>query len=91
LPFRDILSFFKEEWAEETSNRVSHLSRLQNKDKLTVLRDMSNEAVSFYTRFMAVLAISPAGTRSAHAFFTGLIDLHTTAKRYRWKELVSDL
>ncbi|KAG6824686.1 hypothetical protein H0H92_006115 [Tricholoma furcatifolium] len=68
----DVLTFYKEEMAEEKHNYVSMTARVEKKSTHTVLAEVSREAIDAYSRASSILqAQSPAAYEMWRAFALG--------------------
>ncbi|EDR03562.1 uncharacterized protein LACBIDRAFT_331339 [Laccaria bicolor S238N-H82] len=85
----DVLSFYKEDSAGETVNRVSNLARCHGVSKMEVIHRLSQDAATCHSQVLRIL--SPH--RDAHTayanFSQGYIGFHASLARYRLNELFS--
>ncbi|KAF7373565.1 Terpenoid synthase [Mycena sanguinolenta] len=83
----DILSFYKEELAGETTNYVHFRSRTTSKPPKQVLAEMVREASNLHVRIAATLARHPEALAAWRTFENGFIAWHLSIKRYKLSEL----
>ncbi|KAH9840017.1 isoprenoid synthase domain-containing protein [Rhodofomes roseus] len=83
----DILSFYKEELAGETSNYMSDRARASGDSAQETLQKVIDETISIVERVRNILGEGPV--RDAwESFAKGYITFHTHNPRYRLKELI---
>ncbi|KZV99838.1 terpenoid synthase [Exidia glandulosa HHB12029] len=83
----DILSFYKEELAQDSANHVSTLSAAQGQTKADVLAGLVDTCVSAHERAQRLLAPYPEALQAYLAAAIGSIGFHVVNKRYRLHEL----
>ncbi|EIN06376.1 terpenoid synthase [Punctularia strigosozonata HHB-11173 SS5] len=83
----DILSFYKEELAGETVNRVSFLAAVHGISKNESLKRLVDEGVAAHERVQQILEAHQPALDAYLAFSHGYIGFHAGAKRYRLTEL----
>ena len=81
------LSFYKEELAGETVNRVSLLASCRGISKIQVLKEMSHDAGHSYHSVLSILDAHPEATLSYKKFAQGYVGFHAGLRRYRLDEL----
>ncbi|KAF9263189.1 terpenoid synthase [Marasmius fiardii PR-910] len=86
----DVLSFYKEELAEETINYIHNRSAAAGKPPIAVLTDVASEALAAYDRITAALQVmeSEDASHAWKTFVNGYVAFHMTQDRYRLKELL---
>ncbi|KAK8070249.1 hypothetical protein PG994_006865 [Apiospora phragmitis] len=83
----DVLSFYKEEVAGETTNYIHNRARCEQKDPLAVVRDVQQEVVACVQRVNAILEGRVPYLQAWKIHMTGHIAMHTVNPRYRLSEL----
>jgi len=83
----DILSFYKEEAAGETVNRVSWLAECHRISKTQALKDLVEEAIEKRKRILEILAPCKEAREAFLHFSRGYVGFHAGLKRYRLSEL----
>ncbi|KAF7350598.1 Terpenoid synthase [Mycena sanguinolenta] len=83
----DILSFYKEELAGETTNYVHVRSKTSLKTPKQVLVEMVHEVGNIHTRVAATLAGHPEALAAWTTFETGYIAWHLSIERYKLSQL----
>ncbi|KIL58153.1 hypothetical protein M378DRAFT_27705 [Amanita muscaria Koide BX008] len=83
----DILSFYKEELANESNNYISVKARSKGCTNLEALQMAVDKAVKAYEESVAVLEQSPDALEAFQQFCKGYVDFHLADKRYKNAEL----
>ena len=83
----DILSFYKEELAGETVNRVHLIAKCKGVPQAQVLKDLVDDAVNAHHRVLDILRPHTIAYESYLAFSQGYIGFHAGHQRYRLNEL----
>jgi hypothetical protein len=83
----DVLSFYKEELAGETVNRVSLLAAVNGSSKGEALMRLANEAGVAHMRAQQILCHSKPALDAYMAWSYGWVGFHAGTKRYRLDEL----
>ena len=83
----DVLSFYKEELAGETVNRISLLAACSGTTKMTAVRRVADEATEAYGRIYSILSAHKPAQQAFLKFSVGYVGFHTGLKRYRLDEL----
>lgn len=88
LASSDILSFYKEQIAGETSNRVSILATCEEASKHDILLRLVAAAAACHHRVLDILAPHPASLEAYVNFSRGYIAFHTSNPRYKLNDLL---
>jgi len=83
----DILSFYKEELAGETTNQISIVAVRSKTSKLDVFNALTETTVDIFESAVEILKGSPEACEAFKKFATGLVRFHTSVGRYRLAEL----
>ncbi|KAI9148888.1 Alpha-cuprenene synthase COP6 [Paramyrothecium foliicola] len=83
----DVISFYKELAAGEKENYVLMKAQTERIDMLTALQSMAEEGIHLYDRVMNNLKEAPEYRANFEAYAKGITQFHTSAPRYRMKEL----
>ncbi|KAK7057919.1 terpene synthase [Favolaschia claudopus] len=83
----DVLSFYKEELAGETTNYVQLSARIEQKHSHRVLVEMVQEVGELHDRIAATLQEDPTALQAWLTFEYGYIAWHLALKRYKLSEL----
>ncbi|KAK8115642.1 hypothetical protein PG984_012144 [Apiospora sp. TS-2023a] len=83
----DVLSFYKEEVAGETTNYIHNRARCERKTPLAVVREVQHEVVDCVRRVNAMLEGREPYCQAWKIHMTGHIAMHTVNPRYRLAEL----
>ncbi|KAH0831860.1 isoprenoid synthase domain-containing protein [Lanmaoa asiatica] len=83
----DVLSFYKEEQVGETTNQISMLAARTKKSKLETYDEMTEATIGIYKRIVKILEGSIDACEAFQHFTAGYICFHTSAARYRLKDL----
>ncbi|KAJ7867159.1 hypothetical protein B0H13DRAFT_1636256, partial [Mycena leptocephala] len=83
----DILSFYKEELAGETTNYVHSRAKTTLKHPKRVLVEMVREVGDLHVRIAATLEKHPEALAAWKSFEDGFIAFHLSMKRYKLSEL----
>jgi hypothetical protein len=83
----DVLSFYKEELAGETVNRVSLLAAVNGSSKSEALMRLANEAGVAHTRAQQILSNNQSALDAYIAWSHGWVGFHAGTTRYRLDEL----
>jgi hypothetical protein len=83
----DVLSFYKEELAGETVNRVSFLAAVHGISKNESLGRLVDDGVAAHERVQQILKSHKPALDAYLAFSHGYVGFHAGAKRYRLHEL----
>ncbi|KAF9492855.1 terpenoid synthase [Pleurotus eryngii] len=86
----DVLSFYKEECAKETCNRVSVLAQCNAITKYNVPQGLADEAASCHLRICDILSDDAESLNAYNQFAKGYIGFHTSSKRYKLNELLGN-
>ncbi|KAJ6510504.1 isoprenoid synthase domain-containing protein, partial [Mycena sanguinolenta] len=83
----DVLSFYKEELAGETTNHVNLRAQTTGQDPKRVLVEMVEEVRILHIRISASLAGQPEALAAWKAFEYGYIAWHLSVERYKLSQL----
>ena len=83
----DILSFYKEELAGETVNRISQLAVCRKISKERALNSLVSGAAGSHKRVFEILATHPGAHKAYASFSQGYIGFHAGLRRYKLDEL----
>ncbi|KAK8085795.1 hypothetical protein PG997_007066 [Apiospora hydei] len=83
----DVLSFYKEEIAGESTNYIHNRARCERKDPLAVVREVQQEVVDCVGRVNRILEGREPYLQAWQVHMTGHIAMHTVNPRYRLAEL----
>ncbi|KAK7943893.1 terpenoid synthase [Apiospora aurea] len=83
----DVLSFYKEEIADESTNYIHNRARRERKDPLAVVREVQQEVVDCVGRVNCILEGREPYLQAWRVHMTGHIAMHTVNPRYRLSEL----
>ncbi|KAG9315972.1 isoprenoid synthase domain-containing protein [Chiua virens] len=83
----DVLSFYKEERAGETTNQVSTLAARTRKSKLETYGDLTETTIGLYKRIVAILEGFPEACEAFKLYTGGYVRFHTSLQRYRLGDL----
>ncbi|KAM6496568.1 Isoprenoid synthase domain containing protein [Amanita muscaria] len=83
----DVLSFYKEELANESNNYISVKARSKGCTNLEALQMAVDQAVKAYEESVAVLEHSPDALEAFQQFCRGYVHFHIVDKRYKIAEL----
>ena len=87
LCFSDILSFYKEELAGETTNQISMVAARNKTSKLDALNALAETTMDIVENTIEILNESPEACEIFMKFVIGLVHFHTSVGRYRLAEL----
>ena len=88
IVFSDILSFYKEELAGETTNQISIMAAHNKTSKLDALNALVETTANIFENAVEILNGSPAACATFKKFAMGLVRFHIFAKkRYRLADL----
>lgn len=87
MTISDILSFYKEESAGETVNRIHLTAKCRGVQQSQVLQDIVNDAVVAHNNALSILKSNECAYQSYAAFSQGYVGFHAGLDRYRLKEL----
>ena len=82
-----MLSFYKEEQAGETVNRVSLLATCHQTSKLEALVGIADDAVAAHKRILEILSSQKEAYNSHVSFSQGVISFHRSFSRYKLDDL----
>ncbi|ROW02268.1 hypothetical protein VSDG_02391 [Cytospora chrysosperma] len=82
----DVLSFYKEELAEDKSNYISLRAGYAQKDSISALKDTIKDCVAGFRRASIVFEGRKDYAEAWHTFAMGYITFHLTNPRYRLAE-----
>ncbi|KAF8557707.1 terpenoid synthase [Imleria badia] len=83
----DVLSFYKEELAGETTNRISILAACNKSSKLDALDALVKTTSDGFESAVEILSACPEARETFKKFAAGLIRFHISVGRYRLAEL----
>ncbi|KAK8044072.1 terpenoid synthase [Apiospora rasikravindrae] len=83
----DVLSFYKEEVAGESTNYIHNRARCERKDPLTTVREVKQEVVDCVRRVNRILEGREPYWQAWKIHMTGHVAMHTVNPRYRLAEL----
>ncbi|KAF8882389.1 isoprenoid synthase domain-containing protein [Infundibulicybe gibba] len=83
----DVLSFYKEDLAGESVNRISNLSRCYETSKIEILQRLSQDAADCNSQVADILSPHPDAYKAYTRFSHGYIGFHASLVRYRLGEL----
>ncbi|KAI0670974.1 terpenoid synthase [Trametes maxima] len=83
----DILSFYKESLEGETDNYIHLRAAAEQKDPLTVLRELSEETLQSIYNVEALTSSDPQLNAICRSYLMGYIEFHFRAERYRLEDL----
>nr|BDI63123.1 sesquiterpene synthase [Trametes versicolor] len=83
----DILSFYKESLAGETDNLIHLRAAAEQKDPLSVLRDVVEETLESIRKVEVLTAADPQLAKICRSYVVGYVEFHFRAKRYRLEDL----
>lgn len=84
----EVLSFYKEELAEEKDNYVHMRSKTTGKSVLGTLVDISDETIDCARRLSTVLADNQAASVVLQGFVSRYVGFHLSSPRYRLREFL---
>ena len=85
--FSDLLSFYKEEQACETTNQISMLAARTKTSKLEVFGELTETTIGLHKRIIEILEGSPEACEVFKHFTAGYVGFHTSTARYRLDDL----
>ncbi|RYP93663.1 hypothetical protein DL770_000194 [Monosporascus sp. CRB-9-2] len=85
--FNDVISFYKEELANDDRNYIHNRAMCEEKEPLIVLKDVKREVEDCVARIRAILKGRGIYAESWEMHMRGHIAMHTTNPRYRLAEL----
>jgi hypothetical protein len=88
-PFSDILSFYKEELAGESVNRVSILAATRGVSKQNALKQLADDAVTAHETVLQIVSPFMDAYETYLKFSHGYIGFHAALSRYRLREFLS--
>ncbi|KAF1959370.1 terpenoid synthase [Byssothecium circinans] len=83
----DILSFYKEQLAKETVNRVYLTAQCRSVSQAVILQELIDEAAEAHKRILRILEPHKSVYESYIAFSQGYIGFHFGLDRYKLREL----
>ncbi|KAI1375404.1 terpenoid synthase [Hypoxylon crocopeplum] len=83
----DVLSFYKEEKAEEKNNYLHHRARYESKDVRTVLEDVIKQVLEGVHRTRVVVQGRAPYEQALNSHILGYVGFHMLNDRYRLKEV----
>ncbi|KAF3927246.1 hypothetical protein ABW20_dc0107968 [Dactylellina cionopaga] len=83
----DIFSFYKEELNGDTDNYIRNRTHYENKDVMSVLKDIIGDLVDSHDRIFTVLKGREQYMKAWHNHAMGSIAFHKLTKRYRLWEV----
>ncbi|KAF8551268.1 terpenoid synthase [Imleria badia] len=83
----DIMSFYKEELAGETTNQISTLAARTDKSKLETFGELTEATIGVYQSIAKILEGSPEACEAFKQYAVGYIHFHTSLARYRLEDL----
>ncbi|KAG2060778.1 terpenoid synthase [Suillus hirtellus] len=86
----DILSHYKEEIQGDTVNYLSLMAASRGLTKQDALQDLIEKTVQAHQNILEFLRPCPEAYDAYVAFFDGFIKAHTTVKRYKLEEVMSE-
>ncbi|TBU31876.1 terpenoid synthase [Dichomitus squalens] len=89
--FNDILSFYKETLAGETDNYVNMRAAVEQKQAISVLRQVIAENLDSVYKLRQMAAPQPGLTEIYLTFLMGYVEFHFKARRYRLHEIVAEV
>lgn len=85
--FSDILSFYKEDLAGETTNQISIVAACNQTSKLDALNALAETTADLFEKAAEMLDGSPEACESFKKFATGFVRFHISVGRYRLADL----
>ncbi|TBU36754.1 terpenoid synthase [Dichomitus squalens] len=89
--FNDILSFYKETLAGETDNYVNMRAAVEQKQAISVLRQLIEENLDSVYKLRQLAAPQPGLTEIFLGFLMGYVEFHFKARRYRLHEIIAEV
>ncbi|KIJ11831.1 hypothetical protein PAXINDRAFT_137577 [Paxillus involutus ATCC 200175] len=84
----DVLSFYKEELAGESTNHVATIAARKGISRVEAFEELVDTSVELYERIVSTLQGSPRSAREAfEQFVVGYVGFHTSLTRYRLTEV----
>ncbi|KAG1905342.1 isoprenoid synthase domain-containing protein [Suillus fuscotomentosus] len=86
----DILSHYKEEIQGDTANYLTLMAASRGLTKQNALQELIEKTVQAHQNILEFLKPCPEAYDAYVAFFDGFIKAHTTVKRYKLEEVMSE-
>ncbi|EIW74844.1 terpenoid synthase [Coniophora puteana RWD-64-598 SS2] len=84
----DVLSFYKEELSNDTSNYISRRAAAHGVSKISAFRDICDETIHANSQALNVLASEKQAYEAYKSFKEGYMYFHVASGRYRLHELM---
>ncbi|KAH7885526.1 isoprenoid synthase domain-containing protein [Phlebopus sp. FC_14] len=83
----DILSFYKEEEAGETTNQISLIASRNKTSKFEAFETLAQVTAEQFVQISKILEASPAACHAFRQFAAGYVAFHTSLERYKLADL----
>ncbi|KIJ15172.1 hypothetical protein PAXINDRAFT_77896, partial [Paxillus involutus ATCC 200175] len=83
----DVLSFYKEELAGESTNRVGTIAARKGISRVEAFEELADTSVELYETILSILEDSPRACEAFKQFTVGYAAFHTTFERYQLVEV----
>ncbi|EIW77346.1 terpenoid synthase [Coniophora puteana RWD-64-598 SS2] len=84
----DVMSFYKEELAGETTNYISRRAAIKGTSKISALRDIADETIRANRQILKVLEGDERASDAYTSFKEGYMRFHVASVRYRFHEIM---